>query len=94
MKYRVRPHTFVSPSADSRRTVVSCWQKCVHEVLVNHLGGLSLSRKSVVRLTDGPNMTLAVYCGRKTLTQHNLQTKPLRCDLTDNSEGSADIRAN
>ena len=28
------------------------------EVLVNRLGGLSLSRKSVVRLTDRPDMTL------------------------------------
>ena len=27
----------------------------MHEVLVNRLGGLSLPRKSVVRLTDRPN---------------------------------------
>ena len=32
----------------------------VHEVLVNRLA-LSLPRKSVVRLTDCPNMTIAVY---------------------------------
>ena len=38
----------------------------MHEVLVNHLGGLSLPRKSVVRLTDRPDMTLDVYRGRKT----------------------------
>ena len=37
----------------------------MHEVLVNRLGGLSLPRKSVVRLTDRPDMTLDVYCGRK-----------------------------
>ena len=30
----------------------------MHEVLVNRLGGLSLPRKSVVRLTDHPDMTL------------------------------------
>ena len=54
----VRPHTFVSPSADSRGAVVSYWQKYVHEVLVNCLGGLSLTRKSVVRLTDHPDMTI------------------------------------
>ena len=41
----------------------------MHEVLVNRLGGLSLSRKNVVRLTDGPDMTLDVYCGHKTTTQ-------------------------
>ena len=41
----------------------------MHEVLVNHLGGLSLPRKSVVRLTDRPDMTLDVYRGRKTTTQ-------------------------
>ena len=42
-------HTFVSPSAFSRRAVVGYWRKYVHEVLVNRLGGLSLPRKSVVR---------------------------------------------
>ena len=43
----------------------------MHEVLVNRLGGLSLSRKSVVRLTDRPDMTLDVYRGRKTTVQYN-----------------------
>ena len=36
---------------------------------VNRLGDLSLPRKSVVRLTDRPNMTLDVYRGRKTTIQ-------------------------
>ena len=40
----------------------------MHEVLVNRLGGLSLPRKSVVRLTDRPDMILDVYRGRKTTT--------------------------
>ena len=52
-----------------RRAVVSYWRKYVHEELVNRLGGLSLPRKSVVRLTDRPDMTLDVYCGRKTTLQ-------------------------
>ena len=43
----------------------------MHEVLVNRLGGLSLPRKSVVRLTDRPDMTLDVYRGRKTTIQQN-----------------------
>ena len=43
----------------------------MHEVLVNRLGGLSLPRKSVVRLTDRPDMTLDVYRGRKTAIQYN-----------------------
>ena len=34
--------------------------KYVHEVLVNRLGGLSLPWKSVVSLTDRPDMTLDV----------------------------------
>ena len=63
------PHTFVSPSADSRVAVVNYWRKYVHEVLLNRLGGLSLPRKSVVRLADLPDMTLDVYVGRKTTTQ-------------------------
>ena len=69
-------HTFVSPSAFSRRAVVSYWRKYVHEVLVNRLGGLSLPRKSVVRLTDRPDMTLDVYRGRKTtIQQQQLRAK-------------------
>ena len=43
----------------------------MHEVLVNRLGGLSLPRKSVVRLTDRPDMTLDVYRGRKTTVQQH-----------------------
>ena len=56
-------HTLVSPSADSRRAVVSHWQKYVRKVLVNRLGGLSLPRRSVVRLTDCPDMTIDVDHG-------------------------------
>ena len=59
----------MSPSADSRRAVVSYLRKYVHDVLVNRLGGLSLPRKSVARLTGRPHMTLNVYRGRKTTTQ-------------------------
>ena len=49
------------------------WRKYVHEVLVNRLGGLSLPRKSVVRLTDRTDMTLDVYRGRKTTMQQQQQ---------------------
>ena len=64
-----------SSSAFSRRAVVSYWWKYVHEVLVNRLGGLSLPRKSVVRLTDRPDMTLDVYRGRKTTIQQHSRIK-------------------
>ena len=57
----------------SRRAVVSYWRRYVHKVLVNRLGGLSLPRKSVVRLTDRPDMTLDVYRGRKTTIQLFIQ---------------------
>ena len=73
VRYPVWQHTFVSPSAFSRRAVVSYWRKYVHEVLVNRLGGLSLPRKSVVRSTDRPDMTLDVYRGRKTTIQQQQQ---------------------
>ena len=53
--------TYLFIGLSSRRAVVSYWRKYVHKVLVNHLGGLSLSRKSVVRLD--------VYRGRKTTIQ-------------------------
>ena len=46
----------------------------MHKVLVNRLGGLSLPRKSVVRLTDRPDMTLDVYRGRKTTIQQHATT--------------------
>ena len=45
----------------------------MHEVLVNRLEGLSLPRKSVVRLTDRPDMTLDVYRGHKTTMQQQQQ---------------------
>ena len=58
-----------SSSADSGRAVVSYWRRYVHEVLVNRLEGLSLAKKSVVRLTGRPGMILAVYVDVK--QQHN-----------------------
>ena len=45
----------------------------MHKALVNRLGGLSLPRKSVVRLNDRPDMTLDVYRGRKTTIQQQQQ---------------------
>ena len=39
--------------------------------MFNRLGGLSMPRKSVVRLTDRPDMTLTVYRGRRTTIQYN-----------------------
>ena len=49
----------------------------MHEVLVNQVGGLSLPRKSVVRLTDRLDMTLDVYRGRKTTIQQPLREKKI-----------------
>ena len=49
----------------------------MHEVLVNRSGGLSLPRKSVVRLTDLRDMTLDVYRGRKTTTTQQQQQQIL-----------------
>ena len=43
-------HEIFSTAIDSSRTVVCYWQNNVHYVLVNHLG-LSLPRKSVIRLS-------------------------------------------
>ena len=64
----------VSLSADSRRAVIIYWQKYVNEALVNHLGGLSLPRSSVVRLTDRPSMTIAVCHGHKSITTPTTRT--------------------
>ena len=73
VRHPVWAHTFVSPSADSRGTVVSYWRKYVHEVLVNRL-----PRKSVVRLTDRHDMALDVYRGRKATTQQQQQILYIR----------------
>ena len=55
----------------------------MHEVLVNRLEGLSLPRKSVVRLTDRPDMTLDVYRGRKTTIQPTNQlSNEIRLDVS------------
>ena len=70
---------FVSPSAGTRGAVVSYTRKYVHEVLVNRLGDLSLPRKSVVGLTDRPDMTLDVCRGRKTKTVTTTYTGQKRC---------------
>ena len=54
----------------------------MHEVLVNRLGGLNLHRKSVVRLTEYPDMTLDVYRGHETTTQQQQQGGVTISDLT------------
>ena len=54
----------------------------MHEVLVNRLGGLSLPRESVVRLTDRPDMTLDVYRGRKTTKQHKAKSLNHKIQVT------------
>ena len=69
----------------SRRAIVSYWRKYVHEVLVNGLGGLCLPRKSVVRLTDRPDMTLDVYRGRKTTMQQQLTYKTMTLKMGSRS---------
>ena len=63
----------------------------MHEVLVNRLGGLSLPRKSVVRLTDRPDMTLAVYRGRKTTMQQQQIKSVLHSQMTVRSHLTAQL---
>ena len=93
VRYPVRPHTFVSPSAESRRAVVIYWQKYVHEVLFIRLKGLSLPRKSVIRLTDRPcimgcrftiNLLFLISLNRfSDITKSNLWYRIIFCDITN-----------
>ena len=47
------------------------------------LGGLSLPKNNVVRLTDHPNMTIDVYRGRKMTTQQQIhENKTFTKNLT------------
>ena len=55
----------------------------MQEVLVNRLGGLSLPRKSVVRLTYRPDMTLDVYRGRKTTIPQQQQHKDRKTAISN-----------
>ena len=55
----------------------------VQELLVNRLGGLSLPRKSVVRLTDRSDMTLDVYRGHTSATQQQQKSFSPQCWLID-----------
>ena len=64
----------------------------MHEVLVNRLGGLSLPKKSVVRLTDRLDMTLDVYRGRKTTIQQLLCQPYSDCAYTQTSLHICDLR--
>ena len=65
----------------------------MHEVLVNRLGGLNLPRKSVVRLTDRPDMTLDVYRERKTTIQQQQIYLKMSKFLHDDTDDSGDDRA-
>ena len=48
----------------------------------NRLGGLSLPMRSVVRFTDRPNMTLAVYREGKTTTHQQKQQATYKAHLS------------
>ena len=53
-------------------TAIRLWETLTFTmmiVLVNPFRGLSLPRNSVVRLTDCPDMIIAVYYGHKAATQ-------------------------
>ena len=63
----------------------------MHEVLVNRLGGLSLPRESVVRLTDRPDMTLDVNRGRKT-TMQLPRIENLQCSKDLDQSKGFDVR--
>ena len=63
----------------------------MHGVVVNRLGGLSLPRKSVVRLTDPPDMTLDVYRGRKTTTKTTTDDKNQQVKCADQAFKSLNL---
>ena len=65
--------TILLSSTDSRRVVVHFKRKYVHELLVNGLVKLA-QENSVVKLTDRPDMTIAVDWGIK---QQNKQTNKI-----------------
>ena len=74
VRYPIRPYTFVSPSADQEgQLTVTGGSMCSKYWLTASEVGLSLPRKSVVRLTDRPDMTIDVYRGCKTTTQQKQQ---------------------
>ena len=69
-------------NADSSRAIVSYWWKYVHYVLVNLLGGLSLTRNGVSRLTDSTwhDLNSADWAVKK--PQHNQSANQISWCLT------------
>ena len=62
--------SFLHPLIQEGQLSVTGESTCTkYWLTINHLGGLSLPRKSVARSTDHPDMTSAVYLGHKTTTQ-------------------------
>ena len=74
---QIIPTVILLPTTDSRRVFVSYKRKYVHKVLVNSLVKLA-KEKSVVRLTDRPDMTIAVDWDVKNQTK----TKEINMKLT------------
>ena len=64
----------------------------MHKVLVNRLAGLSLLRKSVVKLTDRLDMTLDVYRGRKTTMQQRQTFRYLILTLKLNAKNEKTVQ--
>ena len=75
-----------SPSTDSRRAVDSYWREYMHLVLVDCLGGLSLPRNAVVRLTSRHGHSFSPWTTINN-TQHKERQRPL-------SLGNVSIRLN
>ena len=59
----------------------------MHLVLVNRLGALSLPRNSVVRLTNQPIMTIAVYHGSKATKQQLQPNRSIQILTLQNKQG-------
>ena len=76
------------PSFDTRRVVVKYKRKYVHEVLVNRL--VKLAQEKVFRLTDRPDMTIAVDWDVK--HQTNQQQFPVKPSLYHKTRGPSGTR--
>ena len=61
------PKFYIAPYDKIKRELANLSSNCDVKL------GLSLPRKSVVRLTDCPDMTIDVYRGHKTITQQQQQ---------------------
>ena len=88
VRYPVQPHnSFLLPLIQEGHLSVTGESMCTKYWLTTWEVGLSLPGKSVVRLTDRPDMTIDVYLARKITTTTLFRRRPVLNDFSCETAG-------